>query len=154
VLDIARSWLTLVCQLFSVATFSLEDWIYPKGDSKKVSLDRGIIFELFMPRCPILVMKKIGYPVRSSLIDAIGNLYVVLTPGGPFVCCDIMKTLTLMSRFVLVLGLSFFAIQSTYAENSGAHPVKDLSNANQLIHWPKGFDPKDADAFVHNEIWN
>jgi len=104
-----------------------------------------------MPRCPIVVMKKIEYPARSSLIDAIGNLYVVLTPGGPFVCCDIMKTL--MSRFVLVLGLSFFVVQSTYAENSEAHPVKDLSNANQLIRWPKGFDPKDADAFVHNDIW-
>ena len=53
----------------------------------------------------------------------------------------------------LVLGLSLWAIQRSYAQDAGEHPVKDLSKASKLIHWPDGFNPKETDAFVHNEIW-
>jgi hypothetical protein len=45
-------------------------------------------------------------------------------------------------------GLSLLSIQSAYAES----PAKDLSDANQLIHWPPGFEPAETDVFVHNEI--
>ena len=53
----------------------------------------------------------------------------------------------------LVLGLSLWAIAKSYAEDAGEHPVKDLSKASKLIHWPSGFNPTETDAFVHNEIW-
>ncbi len=53
----------------------------------------------------------------------------------------------------LILGLSIWATQRSYAQAAGERPVKDLSKASKLIHWPDGFNPKDTDAFVHNEIW-
>ncbi|HXM02923.1 MAG TPA: SRPBCC family protein [Chthoniobacterales bacterium] len=56
-------------------------------------------------------------------------------------------------RLLFCLGLPFFIVQVVDAEDRGEHPIKDLSNASKLIHWPNGFDPKETDAFVHNEIW-
>ena len=44
-------------------------------------------------------------------------------------------------------------VQPLYAADMQERPAKDLSLANGQIHWPKGFNPKEADAFVHNEIW-
>ena len=51
-----------------------------------------------------------------------------------------------------ILLLASFA-QVSSAAHGNERPIKDLSEANSQIHWPKGFDPKEADAFVHNEIW-
>jgi hypothetical protein len=58
----------------------------------------------------------------------------------------------IISSVALYFGLSL-AAQHAHAQNAAERPVKDLSKANKNIHWPKGFDPKEADAFVHNEIW-
>jgi hypothetical protein len=44
-------------------------------------------------------------------------------------------------------------VQSSTAADANERPVKDLSRASSEIHWPKGFNPKEADAFSHNEIW-
>ena len=61
-----------------------------------------------------------------------------------------MKHIT--SAVAVSLGLSLSTLFA-HAEDATTRPVKNLSNANNSIHWPKGFDPKEADAFVHNEIW-
>jgi hypothetical protein len=53
----------------------------------------------------------------------------------------------------VVLGLTLWAIQRSCAKDAEERPAKDLSHACKLIHWPQGFDPKETDAFVHNEIW-
>jgi hypothetical protein len=56
---------------------------------------------------------------------------------------------------IIAIGilLSASMVQPSFAADTNERPAKDLSEANSQIHWPKGFDPKAADAFVHNEIW-
>ena len=51
--------------------------------------------------------------------------------------------------WLLVLGLA-----ATIAQPGDVteRPVKKLSEANDLLHWPEGFAPKQTDAFVHNQI--
>jgi hypothetical protein len=51
----------------------------------------------------------------------------------------------------ILLLVSF--VEPSSAADANELPAKDLSEANSQIHWPKGFDPKEVDAFVHNEIW-
>ena len=53
---------------------------------------------------------------------------------------------------ICILLLVSFVELSSAADANGL-PAKDLSEANSQIHWPEGFDPKEVDAFVHNEIW-
>jgi hypothetical protein len=60
-----------------------------------------------------------------------------------------MKTIITITG--LLLGASL--VQSLFAADTKERPAKDLSQANGQIHWPKGFDPKEVDAFVHNKIW-
>jgi uncharacterized protein YndB with AHSA1/START domain len=45
-----------------------------------------------------------------------------------------------------------FAISTATAQQTGERPPKDLARADARIHWPEGMTPRDADAFVHNEI--
>jgi hypothetical protein len=60
-----------------------------------------------------------------------------------------MKISNLTIGILLLVSL----VQPLYAADMQERPAKDLSWANRQIHWPKGFNPKEADAFVHNEIW-
>ena len=60
-----------------------------------------------------------------------------------------MKTL-LMAVSILLPVLS---VQLSPAGDANQRPAKDLTAANPQIHWPVGFEPKNADAFVHNEMW-
>lgn len=55
---------------------------------------------------------------------------------------------------IVTLGVAASVLQplAGVAADPGARPVKDLSQATGEIHWPQGFDPKTADAFVHNKI--
>jgi len=57
---------------------------------------------------------------------------------------------TILAAVGILLSASF--LQSSSAADANERPVKDLSRSNSEIHWPKGFDPKEADAFSHNEI--
>jgi hypothetical protein len=56
---------------------------------------------------------------------------------------------------LIALGVAASVLQplAGVAADAGARPVKDLSQASSEIHWPMGFDPETADAFVHNEIF-
>jgi len=56
---------------------------------------------------------------------------------------------------IVALGVAASVLQpfAGVAADSRARPVKDLSQASSEIHWPQGFEPKMADAFVHNEIF-
>jgi hypothetical protein len=60
-----------------------------------------------------------------------------------------MKTLIMTAGILL----SALVAQSSLAADTNERPVKDLSEASDQIHWPQGFEPKNVDAFVHNEIW-
>ena len=53
----------------------------------------------------------------------------------------------------LVVVASVLQPLASMAADTDARPLKDLSQASSQIHWPHGFDPKTADAFVHNEIF-
>lgn len=57
----------------------------------------------------------------------------------------------LMTAISILLSASL--VQPSSAAGTNERPAKALSEANGQIHWPKGFHPKEADAFVHNEIW-
>jgi hypothetical protein len=65
----------------------------------------------------------------------------------------IMKFFNKLLPIALCSGLFLPAYRLFSAEGAVTRPIKDLKEANQLILWPKGFDPKETDAFVHNEIW-
>lgn len=60
-----------------------------------------------------------------------------------------------MKTLIMTVGILLSAVESqpSLAADTNARPVKDLSEANDQIHWPQGFEPKNVDAFVHNEIW-
>ena len=60
-----------------------------------------------------------------------------------------------MKTSIVTIGIAASVLQplAGVAADPGARPVKDLSQASSEIHWPQGFDPKTADAFVHNEIF-
>ena len=58
-----------------------------------------------------------------------------------------------ISNITIGILLLVSLVQPFYAADMQERPAKDLSLANGQIHWPKGFNPKEADAFVHNEIW-
>jgi len=60
-----------------------------------------------------------------------------------------MKTL-LMAVNILLPVLS---VGLSTARDANERPAKELTAASHQIHWPVGFEPKNADAFVHNEIW-
>jgi len=60
-----------------------------------------------------------------------------------------MKISNLTAGILLLASL----VQPVSAADVQERPAKDSSLANGQIHWPKGFNPKEADAFVHNEIW-
>ena len=62
-----------------------------------------------------------------------------------------MKNLSKIWPLGICAGLLFAVTRWVDAES--AHPIKNLKEANRLIHWPKGFTPEEGDAFVHNEIW-
>src|ERR1700728_966822 len=68
-----------------------------------------------------------------------------------FTCA--MKYFNKILPIAICSGLFLPAYRLFSAEGAGTRPVKDRKEANQLIHWPKNFDPKETDAFVHNEIW-
>jgi len=51
-----------------------------------------------------------------------------------------------------ILLLASF-VKPLYGADTQERPAKDLSLANDQIHWPKGLNPKEADVFLHNEIW-
>ena len=61
----------------------------------------------------------------------------------------LMKISNITAGILLLASL----VQPLSAADMQERPAKDLSLANGQIHWPKGFNPKEADAFVHNEIW-
>jgi Polyketide cyclase / dehydrase and lipid transport len=56
---------------------------------------------------------------------------------------------------VVTLGIAASVLNplAGNATDTNARPVKDLSHSSSEIHWPQGFDPKTADAFVHNDIF-
>src|ERR1700722_5182330 len=60
-----------------------------------------------------------------------------------------------MKTSIVTLSIAASVLQplAGAAADPGARPVKDLSQASAEIHWPQGFEPKTADAFVHNEIF-
>lgn len=60
-----------------------------------------------------------------------------------------------MKTSIVTLGVAVSVLQplAEVAADPGARPVKDLSQASGEIHWPQGFEPKTADAFVHNKIF-
>ena len=60
-----------------------------------------------------------------------------------------------MKTSIVSLGVaaSVFQTLAGVAADPGVRPVKDLSQASSEIHWPRGFEPKTADAFVHNKIF-
>jgi hypothetical protein len=60
-----------------------------------------------------------------------------------------MKTIITATSVLLSASL----VQSSFAADTKERPAKELSQADGRIHWPTGFDPKEVDAFVHNEIW-
>ena len=60
-----------------------------------------------------------------------------------------MKISNITAGILLLASL----VQPSSAAGTTERPAKDLSGASSQIHWPKGFGPKEADAFVHNEIW-
>lgn len=65
-----------------------------------------------------------------------------------------MKILRPTFPLTLCLGLALMTTQPPASAQSTLEmkPAKDLREANASIHWPNGFGPKEADAFVHNEI--
>src|ERR1700685_3666847 len=60
-----------------------------------------------------------------------------------------------MKTSIVTLGVAASVLQplAGVAADTGAMPVKDLSQASSQIHGPQGFEPKTVDAFVHNEIF-
>src|ERR1700677_3672137 len=60
-----------------------------------------------------------------------------------------------MKTFIVTLGVAAAVLQpfAGSAADPGASRFKDLSPAGSKIHWPRGFEPKTVDAFVHNEIF-
>lgn len=60
---------------------------------------------------------------------------------------------TLRPVLFLVCGLVTPLLPwSLRAQDETQRPVKNLAQANAQIHWPAGFTPQEADAFVHNEV--
>ena len=65
-----------------------------------------------------------------------------------------MNTTSSWNRLVAAgLGLLCLTLTKDLAGETTERPVKQLSEANDLIHWPEGFAPKEADSFVHNRIF-
>lgn len=58
---------------------------------------------------------------------------------------------------ILLMAVSIFlpvlSVRSSPAGDANEQPTKDLTAVSHQIHWPVGFEPTNADAFVHNEIW-
>jgi Polyketide cyclase / dehydrase and lipid transport len=98
------------------------------GDSKKVSLDRSILFELFIPR------PQFGIEETSKMNTILINRAVAW-------------------KSAVCLGFLGFVANIAQADPATDRPAKQLSEANSQINWPEGFAPKEADAFVHNEIF-
>jgi hypothetical protein len=63
-----------------------------------------------------------------------------------------MKNLTKVFRLALCTGLLLLTPPWAHAENAGTDSTKTRSEANRLIHWPKGFTPEEGNAFVHNLV--
>jgi hypothetical protein len=58
-----------------------------------------------------------------------------------------------MKRHALILsaGLALLTAPLAEAQESGHLSADSLKQATTLIHWPQGFEPRNADVFVHNE---
>jgi hypothetical protein len=54
----------------------------------------------------------------------------------------------------ITIWLGLLGLAATIAQPGDVteRPVKKLSEASDLLHWPEGFAPKQTDAFVHNQI--
>ena len=59
-------------------------------------------------------------------------------------------SVTKMNTLILNAGLALVTASTIHAQESRAIY---LQQATLLIHWPKGFEPRNADVFVHNEGW-
>jgi uncharacterized membrane protein len=56
--------------------------------------------------------------------------------------------------FILILlGTLCLGVGFAQAGDDAARPVKNLEEADGQIHWPDEMTPKNADAFVHNQIF-
>jgi hypothetical protein len=63
------------------------------------------------------------------------------------------RTQARWSFILILLGMLCLGVGFAQADDDAARPVKNLEEANGQIHWPDEMTPKNADAFVHNQIF-
>jgi hypothetical protein len=62
------------------------------------------------------------------------------------------RTQARCSFILILLGMFCLGVEFAQADDDAARPVKNLEEAGGQIHWPDEMTPKNADAFVHNQI--
>ena len=75
--------------------------------------------------------------------------------ASKFIVRQRLPGLTVAVLFTMALGATSPAFSQTAAHQpSGAMTMDDdLANRSPNIHWPAGFDPRQADLFSHNELF-
>ncbi len=63
------------------------------------------------------------------------------------------RTRARWSFILILLGMLCLGAGFAQADDDAARPVKNLEEADGQIHWPDEMTPKNADAFVHNQIF-
>jgi uncharacterized membrane protein len=77
----------------------------------------------------------------------------ISTTNGSANQTRVERTQDRWSFILILLGMLCLGVGFAQVDDDAARPVKNLEEADGQIHWPDEMTPKNADAFVHNQIF-
>ncbi|MEA3147141.1 MAG: hypothetical protein QOI53_2683, partial [Verrucomicrobiota bacterium] len=90
-----------------------------------------------------IACRQISLHATKSAVDGSGNANQT----------RVERTQDRWSFILILLGMLCLGVGFAQADDDAARPVKNLEEADGQIHWPDEMTPKNADAFVHNQIF-